>query len=211
MNKIDKKIFKSYNLYFKMENNTMSFKVVLLGSSGVGKTSILTQFNDHVFRRIIAPTVGSGMITKDIETNAGTVSLRIWDTAGEERYRAFTGLYSRSAMAGIIVFDITDASSFNELPVWINVYKLNADNVTFLYLVGNKTDLCDNRAIETEKVKQFARENEMRYFEVSAKTGENIEYLFHELAEELSTKVVYRDTSDKEVDFVEENNDKKCC
>ena len=197
--------------FSKMENNENSHKIVMLGTSGVGKTSILQQLQDHVFKRIVAPTVGSGVIVKEIKTRAGSVSLRIWDTAGEELYRAFTGLYSRSAVAGIIVFDVTDIVSFKELPTWINVFKQNAIDNAILYLAGNKTDLYDRRTIDKEAAEQFACNNNMKYFEVSAKTGENIELMFNELATELGPTIINYETVEKIVSISEQKDESSCC
>ncbi|KAH0791155.1 small GTP-binding protein [Histomonas meleagridis] len=167
-----------------------SHKVVMLGSSSVGKTSIVLQLHEKVFKRMVTPTVGSGVIMEEISTHKGIVQLRIWDTAGEERYRTFTGLYSRSASAGIIVFDITEPSSFESLNSWIREFKNNALENAPLYLVGNKIDLVDQRMVSNEEAKNFAIQNGLKYFEVSAKTGENVELLFTDLATELGPKIM---------------------
>ncbi|OHT11890.1 small GTP-binding protein [Tritrichomonas foetus] len=139
---------------------------------------------------MVTPTVGSGVILKDINTSKGVIPLKIWDTAGEERYRSFTGLYSQSSNAGIIVFDVTDEKSFESLDGWITEFRNNANEGAILFLAGNKTDLIDEREISFEKASNFAFENKMKYFEVSAKTGENVELLFCDLATELGPKFI---------------------
>lgn len=171
-----------------MEPSDNSHKVVMLGASGVGKTSIVLQLQDKVFKRMVTPTVGSGVITKEIPTAKGSVCLRIWDTAGEERYRSFTGLYSQAAVAGVIVFDVTEQESFDSLEEWINIFKENAAPDAFLILAGNKTDLIEGRLISFEKAQEFAAEHGMRYYDVSAKSGENVDWLFTDLAQKLGPK-----------------------
>ena len=168
-----------------MNNQDNANKVVLLGASGVGKTSIVLQLKEKVFRGMVAPTVGSGVIFKNIETEKGVVPLKIWDTAGEERYRSFSGLYSQSATAGIFVFDLTDQRTFDTIDEWIEEFRKNANADALLYLAGNKLDLIEKRDVTFDKAFAFSQSRNMKYFEVSAKTGEGVELLFTELAKQL--------------------------
>lgn len=177
-----------------MDESNPTQKVVMLGDSGVGKTSILIQLREKTFKRMATPTVGAGVFDRTIVTANGPVHLKIWDTAGEERYKAFTGLYSREATAGVIVFDVTDQKSFDNLDSWINVLKENADENVKIFIAGNKIDLGDLREINTEKAKQFAVERECEYYEVSAKTSENVDVLFLRIAKQIGPKNVIRDT-----------------
>ncbi|OHT11725.1 small GTP-binding protein [Tritrichomonas foetus] len=165
-----------------------SHKVVMLGNSGVGKTSIVLQLKEKVFKRMVTPTVGSGVNVKEIQTSKGIIPLKIWDTAGEERYRSFTGLYSQDAIAAIIVFDVTEQSTFDSINEWVAEFRKNALANAIIYLAGNKTDLLDQREISFDQANEFAQNNSMKYFEVSAKTGENVELLFQELATQLGPK-----------------------
>lgn len=162
----------------------------MLGDSGVGKTSILIQLREKTFKRMATPTVGAGVFDRTITTANGPVHLKIWDTAGEERYKAFTGLYSREAMAGVIVFDVTDEKSFQNLESWIKVLKENADENVKIFIAGNKTDLGEMREISTEKANNFATEQDCEYYEVSAKTSENVDVLFLEIAKQIGPKYV---------------------
>lgn len=168
-----------------MNNQDNANKVVLLGASGVGKTSIVLQLKEKVFRGMVAPTVGSGVIFKNIQTEKGVVPLKIWDTAGEERYRSFSGLYSQSATAGIFVFDLTDQRTFDTIDEWIAEFEKNANADALLYLAGNKLDLIEQRELTFDKAFAYAQSKNMKYFEVSAKTGEGVELLFTELAKQL--------------------------
>ena len=163
-------------------------KVVLLGESAVGKTSVVLQLNEHVFRNDTTPTVGSGVITKTFETPKGEITLNIWDTAGEERYRSFTGLYSQGAQGGIIVFDITDKDSFESIPEWVKTFRENSSTDASIYVIGNKLDLDANRAIQYDHAFEWCHNQGYTYSEVSAKTGENISLVFAQIADDIISK-----------------------
>ena len=166
-------------------SSSTGHKVVLLGDSGVGKTAIVIQLNEGAFRKNTMPTVGSGIYAKEIETDEGPVSITIWDTAGEERYRSFTGLYSQGAGAAIVVFDVTDDATFQNLASWIDIFHASSPS-TIIYVLGNKIDKEGSREVDYEKAFEWAKKNGCRYSETSAKTGENIEFVFKEIAKELS-------------------------
>ncbi|KAH0792294.1 small GTP-binding protein [Histomonas meleagridis] len=182
----------------------------MIGPSGAGKTSIVLQLHDKIFRSLVTPTIGSGVIMEEISTNKGIVKLRIWDTAGEERYQTFTGLYSRSASAGILVFDVTEANSFETLNIWVKQFRENALENAPLYLVGNKIDLIDQRSITEEKAKNYADMSQMKYIEVSALTGENVDLLFTEVATELGPKLLPIDDLSPKNDAPTESNGCNC-
>ncbi|EAX91137.1 small GTP-binding protein, putative [Trichomonas vaginalis G3] len=162
-----------------------SHKVVMLGASGVGKTSVVLQLQEKVFKKMVQPTVGSGVISKDILTSKGQVTLRIWDTAGEERYRSFTGLYSQNSVACCIVFDVTDLETFDTIDEWVGLFRQNSQPNAIIYLAGNKCDLTDERQVSYDKAQKYAMDHDMKYYEVSAKTGQNVELLFRDLANQL--------------------------
>lgn len=196
-------------MYIPSEDIDISHKVVMLGATGVGKTSIILQLNEKVFRNTITPTVGSNIFTKEIETANGKVALKIWDTAGEEKYKAFTGLYSRSASAGIIVYDASDRRTFQGLEQWMANFRENALEHAPMFLVGNKIDLCDKREVTVEEGREFALENHMEFYEVSAKTGENVELLFMYVAKVLENK-----SSNTEETVILDNSEmveNRCC
>lgn len=189
-----------------MEENSPQ-KVVMLGDSGVGKTSILIQLREKTFKRMATPTVGAGVFDRTITTANGPVHLKIWDTAGEERYKAFTGLYSREAMAGVVVFDVTDEKSFESLDSWIQVLKENADENVKIFIAGNKTDLGEMREITTDKANAFAMDRGCEYYEVSAKTSENVDVLFLEIAKQIGPKFV----PTRDAFMQTTNNNSSCC
>jgi small GTP-binding protein len=164
------------------DGNSPASKVVMLGDSGVGKTSIVLQLSEHAFRRMTTPTVGSGCFFKEITTTKGVSRLNVWDTAGEERYRSFTGLYSQGALAGIVVFDVTDESTFESISNWVQTFRETADPTHLIWVVGNKLDL-DSRKVTQATAKAWAVQQGFKYFDVCAKTGENIDLVFLDIAE----------------------------
>jgi small GTP-binding protein len=160
-----------------------------MGDAGVGKTSILLQLSQNLFRRVTTPTIGSGCYVWRVTTTNGPIALQIWDTAGEERYRSFTRLYAQGAVAVIIVYDVTDHQSFENIPVWVSTVRDAADADPFIVIAGNKTDVVP-RTVTPDEAGSFCEKAGFEYFEVSAKVGINVGMLFESVAERLSTKVV---------------------
>ncbi len=160
-------------------------KIVLLGDVSVGKTSIASRycknsFNDHHINTI----GGAYQQQKVVLSNGSMVKLHIWDTSGQERFRAMTNLYYRDAQVAILTYDITNESSFSSIDFWIQELKYKVENENMiLCLVGNKCDVNSNeRKITTTKGKNFAMDNNMIFFETSAKTGEGVKDLFVTIA-----------------------------
>lgn len=151
----------------------MSFKIVLLGESSVGKTSILYRFTNDDFIESQIPTIGMAFSKKVVERNNMRISLEIWDTAGQEKYRKIAPIYYRNAQGVIIVIDLTRGDGIDEAKKWLDEVEeyLNQDSVKFL--VGNKSDLIDDIRIEKE-AEEFAKQRGMSYLSVSAKNGVNI-------------------------------------
>lgn len=182
-------------------------KVVLIGSGSVGKTSIVIRFSNKTFTEVNESTIGAAFISRDIQTPTGPVSLHVWDTAGQERYRSLVPKYSQGASAIIIVYDISDPESFEEAKTWYFETKSNiAGNVSW-FLVANKCDLKSN--VEQEKVEEFANQNDLNYIETSAKTGQNVEELFINVASCLRDTHVENDSVDLEAQS--EKKEGGCC
>ena len=160
-------------------------KIVLLGDVSVGKTSIASRycknsFNDHHINTI----GGAYQQQKVVLPNGSMVKLHIWDTSGQERFRAMTNLYYRDAQVAILTYDITNEQSFSSIDFWIKELKYKVENENMiLCLVGNKCDVNSNeKKVTTLKGKNFAAENNMIFFETSAKTGEGVKDLFVTIA-----------------------------
>jgi len=159
------------------------FKLLLVGDSGVGKTSLLLRFTANSFSDTIRNTVGVDLKVKMVKMNGAVLKLTVWDTAGQERFRTLTSAYYRGAHGVILVYDITARSSFDALSHWLNeidIYSTNDETVRML--IGNKSD-CDQtqRQVTREQGNAFARQHNMLFIEASAKTKEGVQTAFDEL------------------------------
>jgi small GTP-binding protein len=157
-------------------------RVVVIGDSSVGKTSILTTLVGDDFNLYEQNTIGANWHLQTEDVNGEHVELQIWDTAGQERYRSLGPLYYRNAVAGIVVYDITNRGSFQSIPGWIDSFRSIAGTETVIFVVGNKCDLADRRQVPFEEASDWAKEREFDFFETSAKTSDGIEKLFQKVA-----------------------------
>ncbi|KNA14341.1 hypothetical protein SOVF_108260 [Spinacia oleracea] len=154
------------------------FKLLLIGDSGVGKSCLLLRFADDSYLESYISTIGVDFKIRTVEQDAKTIKLQIWDTAGQERFRTITSSYYRGAHGIIVVYDVTDMESFNNVKQWLNeIDRYASDNVNKL-LVGNKCDLAANRAVPYETAKAFADEIGIPFMETSAKDATNVEQAF---------------------------------
>ena len=163
------------------EKKRFEAKLVLLGDVNVGKTSIASRYCKNSFNEHHINTIGGAYQQQKVVLNNGSmVKLHIWDTSGQERFRAMTNLYYRDAQVAILTYDITNESSFASINFWIEELKFKVENENMiLCLVGNKSDATqDERKVSTTKAKNYAQENNMLFYETSAKTGEGIKDLF---------------------------------
>jgi small GTP-binding protein len=151
-----------------------SVKTVVVGDSGVGKTSILFRYvNDH-FSGEATPTLGVEFMSKVVDTQKHTVELQLWDTAGQELFRSVTRGYYRGAVGAFVVFDLTKRESFTNLSQWISDLRSIARPDIVLVLLANKADLEQGRDVTRFEAEEFAKRTGAAFFETSAKTGENI-------------------------------------
>jgi Ras-related protein Rab-11A len=131
------------------KKSELHYKVVLLGDSGVGKSNIISRFTKNEFNMESKTTIGVEFATKTIEVNGKLVKIQIWDTAGQERYRSMASAYYRGASGALLVYDITRATSFENLQKWLRELKnFAAEDITCL-MVGNKCDLRQYRSIKS--------------------------------------------------------------
>ena len=159
------------------ENN---FKIVLIGESGVGKTSIISQFVDQIFEDDLQTSTGGSFSSKTLTFNNGKIiKLEIWDTAGQERYRALTKIFYKNALAAVLVYDITRKQSFEELKnYWIKQIKESAPENIILAIAANKSDLLDREQVNEDEARNFAKENNALFYETSAKNSIGVNELF---------------------------------
>ncbi|CAO0796329.1 unnamed protein product [Mucor circinelloides] len=127
------------------------FKIVIIGDSSVGKSNLLSRFTNDEFNLESKSTIGVEFATKNIKIGEHTIKAQIWDTSGQERYRAITGAYYRGAVGALLVYDITRQSSFQNIDHWLKELRDHSDDKISLMLVGNKVDLVDSRAVSTEE------------------------------------------------------------
>jgi len=159
-------------------NLEIPVKLLLLGDSGVGKSSLMIRFADMKFDYNTISTVGIDFKEKLMEVDGRTVRLQIWDTAGQQRFRTITKSYYRGAQGYILVYDITHQLSFEHIKYWLGEIKNHGREDFYTIIVGNKTDLEEERKVTTSEGKRFATENGIDYIETSAKEGQNVEVLF---------------------------------
>ncbi|CAF1878302.1 unnamed protein product [Brassica oleracea var. botrytis] len=161
----------------------LSFKILLIGDSGVGKSSLLVSFISNAVEDL-APTIGVDFKIKQLTVGDKRLKLTIWDTAGQERFRTLTSSYYRGAQGIILVYDVTRRETFTNLvDVWskeIELYSTNQDCVTML--VGNKVDRESERGVSREEGIALAKELKCMFLECSARTRQNVEQCFEELA-----------------------------
>jgi small GTP-binding protein len=164
----------------------MMIKLVIIGDSGVGKTNLLSRYTDHTFSQRHDITIGVEFSIKIASQNDKVFKIYVWDTAGQEVFNSITRNYYRGAVGCLIVYDITNRSSFNNIEKWVNDVKNYSQNDGIvMVLVGNKLDQQDARQVTTEEGQALAEKFKMRFVETSAKTGENVDHSFSNILEKI--------------------------
>eukprot|EP00457_Paulinella_chromatophora_P012579 gb/GEZN01012797.1/.p1 GENE.gb/GEZN01012797.1/~~gb/GEZN01012797.1/.p1 ORF type:complete len:206 (-),score=42.06 gb/GEZN01012797.1/:438-1028(-) len=164
---------------------TLNFKLVLLGDAAVGKSSSVERFVKDEFFEFQQPTIGAAFLTQTVALDDCIIKFEIWDTAGQERYRSLAPMYYRGAAAALVVYDITSSDSFAGAKTWIEELQRQGAADIVIGLAGNKSDLDSKREVTIEEGKNYATENGCIFFETSAKTGDNINPIFHAIAQKL--------------------------
>lgn len=162
-----------------------NFKLVLLGESSVGKSSLVLRFVKGQFHEYQESTIGAAFLTQTVCLDDTTVKFEIWDTAGQERYHSLAPMYYRGAQSAIVVYDITHPDSFTRAKNWVKELQRQANPDIVIALAGNKADLADKRVIDNEEASSYAEENNLLFMETSAKTSLNVNEIFHQIAKKL--------------------------
>jgi len=165
------------------------FKLLLIGDSGVGKSCLLLRFADDTYTESYISTIGVDFKIRTIELDGKTIKLQIWDTAGQERFRTITSSYYRGAHGIIVVYDVTDQESFNNVKQWLQeIDRYACENVNKL-LVGNKCDLTNKKVVDYTSAKEYADQLGIPFLETSAKNATNVEQAFMTMAAEIKNRV----------------------
>ena len=161
------------------------FKVLLLGNSNVGKSSLFLRFVDDIWNDTFVPTIGVDFKIKTFEIDSKKIKMQIWDTAGQERFKNIIASYYRGAHGILLLYDVTDKDSFKNLSNWLIEIEKNASKNVLKVLIGNKSDLEDKRLVSYNQGKEFADTYGLKFIETSAKKNLNVNEAFETLGREL--------------------------
>ena len=166
-------------------NKACQFKLVLLGESSVGKSSLVLRFVKGQFHEFQESTIGAAFLTQTVQIDDTTVKFEIWDTAGQERYHSLAPMYYRGAQAAIVVYDISNKETFQKAQTWIKELQRQANPNIVIALAGNKLDLAGKRAVTFDEAKAYADECGLLFMATSAKTAANVMDIFTSIARKL--------------------------
>jgi len=205
------------------------FKICIIGAASAGKTAIVERLISGEFNPDLKPTVGIEYKPFRFDIGEYLCQLELWDTAGQEAYKAVARSYFRQAVGCVLVFDLTEQKSFDELQFWLSQFRELASPNGIILLVGNKADLEDKRQVSADTAEQFAKDNLLNYIETSALNGQNILEVFQRLTKEIfdlvkSQKIFVDSTghavekeeaeireNDLQTELDQANSQKKCC
>lgn len=166
-----------------------TFKYIIIGDSGVGKSCLLLQFTDKRFEGVHDITIGVEFGARIVTLNNQDVKLQIWDTAGQESFRSITRSYYRGAVGALLVFDVTRRETFDHVASWLEDARNNCNTPITVMLVGNKCDLESKRVVSKQEAQEFASSKGLTYLETSAKTATNVDDAFIKTAQAIYDKV----------------------
>mmetsp|Transcript_5706 Transcript_5706/g.9557 ORF Transcript_5706/g.9557 Transcript_5706/m.9557 type:complete len:204 (+) Transcript_5706:87-698(+) len=198
----------------ELSNKIRTAKLVMVGDTSVGKSSICIRFARGSFSEYLESTIGAAFFCQSLTTEEGSIKFEIWDTAGQERYHALMPMYYHGAAAAIVVFDITRYDTFERAKMWIKELKDSTKDDCVITLVANKIDKQSERdpRADPNLIDQFVESNDLLYVETSAKTNVNIRQLFAMIANSL-LKLPLEEEKDPFIldDPADDGVDKKCC
>ena len=167
------------------ENSDITLKLLIVGGSGVGKTNFLNMFLNNTFNQNYFSSTGIDLQNKIMNIKNKKVRIQIWDTAGQEKYKSITKNLFLKVMGALVLYDITNEESFTKLKEWVELIKEECGRHIKILIIGNKSDLESQRAIDKEDAMKYANEEKVQYIECSSKTGENVEKAIIVLSEKI--------------------------
>ena len=166
-----------------------TLKFIIVGNAAVGKSNISYRFSKGLFAEEYKATVGMDFAFKNITVRDKNIRIQIWDTAGQECFKSISRGYYKSSVCGLIVYDITSRESFNNVSTWVEECQNNGPRTITLVLVGNKSDLEENRVVKYEEGEELANRYNMKFYETSAFNGNNVDKLFYDTTEIILTNM----------------------
>lgn len=173
-----------------MEDTNLSFKIIIIGDSGVGKSNLMSRYTTNEFSQDTQATIGVEFMTKSLRIEDREAKIQIWDTAGQERFRAISRSIYHGAKGAMVVYDITNQSSFDAIPTWLHDLRVFVPATCCIFLIGNKCDLEHLRVVKKEVADHFARDNGLSFLETSALERTNVDKAFEWLAKSVYDVVV---------------------
>ena len=196
------------------DNSDLTIKILLLGDSSVGKTCFLKRYTDNTFQDAYLSTIGFDFKFKFVTLDNGkTVKVQLWDTAGQERFRTIAKSYYKGAHGIILIYDVTNRKTFENIRKWLNQISNEASNKISIILVANKIDCEEERQISVEEGESLANENNLPIFEASAKDSINVEESFKFLIEKINENIGEFNSTQKSTQLNTQNTPtkKSCC
>ena len=193
------------------KDSDMIIKLLLIGNAYVGKTLIVQKFIDNSFSKSTVSTIGVDLQSKIIDINGKKVKYLIWDTAGEDRMKTMTYSYYRGCHVILVVFDVTERKSFQNVTTWVECIDKFAKANVLKFLVGNKTDLEDKRIVTYDEGKKLAEDNGLKYYEISALTIKGLHEMFEDIAKEYVEIYEQKQYKNFQLKKLNDKNKKKGC
>jgi len=188
------------------------YKILILGDPAVGKSCFLARYVENTFENVYMSTAGMDYKYKDVELGDGKlIKLQIWDTAGQERYRTLTTNLYKGAVGIVLIYDITNKKTFENVRSWITSIEEETSKKIILILVGNKADLKDERKVQKEEGEDIAKEFNLPFFESSAQSGLNVKSVFETLAKLIVEKKAQSANQGQKLTNIKNVEKKKCC
>lgn len=190
----------------RAEDYDYLFKVVLIGDSGTGKSNLLSRFTRNEFNLESKGTIGVEFATRCMQVDGKIVKAQVWDTAGQECYRAITSVYYRGALGALLVYDIAKCLTYENVEHWLKELRKNTNSNIVVMLVGNKSDLRHLRAVSTEEASAFAQKNGLFFLETSALDSTNVERAFQTVLSQIYQIISHKETTDCQQNHVFSTN-----